>query len=205
MKTSRITITLATFLLLSFATAGLAYRRYAKEPDQIPSQLPLAIEIALSKPFYVPAATGTKVTKVVIRVPLSDDRNPDAISAIKLEPKMEGDKVRVDVYALAGPTAGIITCKGWDALKASTIGSYVAGLDEDVALTKLADFGIRMGDRPLTFRVVPKRILSPVPDGSQMQGCECGSCAGLICCPNPGYCLGCGSCGSLCCSDSLSQ
>ena len=205
MKTSRRTITLATFLLLSFATAGVAYRSYAKEPNQIPPQLPLAIEIALSKPFYVPAATGNRLTKVVIRVPLSDDRNVDAISAIKLEPKMEGDKVRVDVYALSGPTAGIITCQGWDALKSTTIGSYVAGLDEDVALTKLADFGIRMGDRPLTFRVVPKRILSPVPNDPQLEGCECGSCAGLICCPNPGYCLGCGSCGSLCCSGNLNQ
>jgi hypothetical protein len=112
--------------------------------------------------------------------------------------------VRVDVFALVGPTADIITCKGWDALKSKTIGSYVAGLDEDVLLTKLADFGIRMGDRPLTFRVLPKRILSPVPNDPAMEGYECGSCTGLICCPNPGYCLGCGSCGSLCCN-SLSQ
>lgn len=200
--TSRKTITLAAVFLLSFASAGIAFRSYAKQPDQIPSQLPLAIEIALAKPFYVPAATGSRITKVVIRVPLSDDRNPEAVSAIKLEPKMEGDKVRVNVYALVGPTTGIITCKGWDALKSTTIGSYVAGVDEDVALTKLADFGIRMGDRPLIYRVVPKRILSPVPDNSE--GCECGACAGLICCPNPGYCLGCGSCGSLCCSNTLS-
>jgi hypothetical protein len=205
MNTSRKAVTLATFILLGFATAGLAYRSYAKEPEQIPAQLPLAIEIALSKPFYVPAATGTRVTKVVIRVPLVDDKNPDSVSAVKLEPKMEGDRVRVDVYALSGPTAGIITCKGWDALKTTKIESYIARLDEEVALTKLVDLGIRMGDQPLTFRVVPKRILSPVPDNSQLEGCECGSCAGLICCPNPGYCLGCGSCGSLCCSDSLRQ
>lgn len=203
--TSRRTITLASFLVLTFAMLGVAYSSYAKEPDQIPPQLPLAIEIALSKPFYVPAATGNRLTKVVIRVPLIDDSNPNAVSAVKLEPKMEGDRVRVDVYALTGPTAGIITCKGWDALKTTTIGTYVVGLDEDVALTRLADLGIRMGDRPLTFRVVPKRILSPVPNDSRMEGCECGSCAGLICCPNPGYCLGCGSCGSLCCEGTLSQ
>jgi hypothetical protein len=43
---------------------------------------------------------------------------------------MEGDKVRVDVYALSGPTADIITCKGWDALKSTTIGRYVAGLGD---------------------------------------------------------------------------
>ena len=199
--TFRRALTLATFLLLSFVTLGLAYRSYAKEPDQIPPQLPLAIEIALNKPFYIPAASGNTVPTVVIRVPLADERNPDAVSAVKLEPKMEGSKVRVNVYALSGPTAGIITCKGWDALKSTVIGSYVAGLDEDVALTKLADLGIRTGDRPLSFRVVPKRILSPVPNNSDMEGCECGSCAGLICCPNPGYCLGCGSCGQLCCSN----
>ena len=205
MKASRSTITLAALMLLCFATAGIAYRSYAKEPEQIPPQLPLAIEIALSKPFYVPAATGNRVTKVVIRVPLVDDRNPDAVSAVKLEPRMEGDKVRVNVYALSGQTTGIIKCTEWDALKAKNIGSFVAGLDEDVTLTKLADLGIRMGDQPLTFRVVPKRILSPVPDNRESEGCECGSCAGLICCPNPGYCLGCGSCGSLCCSDTLAN
>lgn len=199
--TSGRTITLTTFLLLSFVTLGLAYRSYAKETDQIPPQLPLAIEIALTKPFYVPAATGDRVTTVVIRVPLADEQNPDAVSAVKLEPRMEGSKVRVDVYALSGPTAGISTCKGWGALKSKTIGSYVAELDQDVALTKLESLGIRMGDRPLTFRVVPKRILSPVPNNPDMEECECGSCAGLICCPNPGYCLGCGSCGSLCCSN----
>jgi len=193
MKTSRRTIILSTLTILVCLTAGIVYGSHAKHLDPIP----LGIEIALSKPFYVPAASGNKVTKVVIRVPLSDDKNQDAISAVKLKPQMEGDKVRVDVYGLTGPTAGIITCQGWDALKSTTIGSYVAGLDEDVALTKLADFGIRMGDHPLTFRVVPKRVLSPTPDNEE---CECGSCAGLICCPNPGYCLGCGSCGSVCCS-----
>lgn len=200
MKIPRRTITLATatVTLLGCLTIGAVYGDNTKQPEPIP----LAIEIALSKPFYVPAATGTRVTKVVIRVPLTDDRNKDAVSAIKLEPRMEGEKVRVDVYALSGSTAGIITCKGWDALKSTTVGTYIAGLDEDVALTRLADFGIRMGDSPLTFRVVPKRILSPVPD-TDMEGCECGSCAGLICCPNPGYCIGCGSCGSLCCGDSL--
>jgi hypothetical protein len=201
MKAFRSTITLAALMLLCFATAGVAYRSYAKAPEQIPPQLPLAIEIALSKPFYVPAATGNRITKVVIRVPLVDDRNPDAVSAVKLEPRMDGDKVRVDVYALSGQTAGIITCKDWDALKTKSIGSFVAGLDEDVTLTKLAELGIRMGDQPLTFRVVPKRILSPVPDDSE--DCGCGSCAGLICCPNPGFCIGCGSCGQLCCSNTL--
>jgi hypothetical protein len=195
MKTSR-RITLATLTILACLTAGIIYRAYAKQMDAVP----LGIEIALSKPFYVPAASVNRVTKVVIRVPLSDDNNQDAISAIKLEPKMEGEKVRVDVYGLSGSTAGIITCQGWDALKSTSIGSYVASLDEDIALTKLADFGVRMGDRPLTFRVVPKRVLSPTPGDEE---CECGSCAGLICCPNPGYCLGCGSCGSVCCGHTL--
>jgi hypothetical protein len=31
-------------------------------------------------------------------------------------------------------------------------------------------------------------------------GCECGECSGITCCPSPGYCLGCGSCGFVCCS-----
>lgn len=185
-----------TLTFLAFLTVGIVYRAQADQPDSPP----LGIEIALSKPFYVPAAVGNKVTKVVIRVPLSDEKNQEAISAIKLEPKMEGEKVRVDVYGLIGPTAGIITCQGWDGLKSTKIDSYVASLDEDVALDRIANLGVRMGDHPLTFRIVPKRVLSPTPGNEE---CECGSCGGLICCPNPGYCIGCGSCGSVCCSNTL--
>jgi hypothetical protein len=45
-----------------------------------------------------------------------------------------------------------------------------------------------------------------VPVQNNQQGsCDCGSCGGMICCPNPGYCISCGSCGFVCCSRDPEQ
>ena len=142
----------------------------------------LGIEIALAKPFYIPAATGGKSIKVMVRVPLSADAEAsEAVSAIKLEPKMDGDKVRVEVFALVGPTTNIKLCSDWDALKSTLVDTYVAGVDEEVTLTKLRKFGVSMASDPLTFRVVPSRTLSPLPQAQGTGGCGCGSCGSLIC------------------------
>lgn len=188
------TAVVLTFLLISV---------YAKQTRQLKAPA-LGIEIALEKPFYIPAATSSKVTSVVIRVPVteSNEQQKDLVSAIKLEPKMENDKVKVIVYALIGKTDNIQTCRDWDSLKAITVGTYVAGLDEEVSLYKLRDYGVNIGKDPLTFRIVPKRTLSPLPAAviNGPDSCDCASCGGLICCPNPGYCINCGSCGSVCCS-----
>jgi hypothetical protein len=168
----------------------------------------LGIEIALVKPFYVPAATEGKVTTVVIRVPLADGVDlQKEISAIKLEPKMDKGKVSVEVFALRGNANNIKTCREWDSLQATVVGTYVASLDEEISLTKLREYGVSLGKDPLTFRVVAKRTLSPLPppsDYGELEGgrCGCASCGGLICCPNSGYCIGCGSCGSVCCSSN---
>jgi hypothetical protein len=191
---------------LAIAIAGvlsslLIAAAYAKESRQLKGA-PLAIEIALSKPFYIPAtAASAKAASVFIKVPiaLGTNRQPDDVSAIKLEPQMEGDKVRVTVYALKGEADNINSCRDWDKLQATTIGTYLASLDEEVSLTKLRDYGVSVGNAPLTFRVVPRRVLSPVPEPVLKEACECGSCNGAICCPNPGYCLPCNPCGTYCC------
>jgi len=195
MKISKRTILIAIGVLLISVLVAAAYARKGRAPNASP----LGIEIALSKPFYVPAANGGKTTMVVIRVPAADGASQAAVSAIKLEPKMEGDKVKVSLFALVGDANNIKTCHDWDALKSTPVGTYVAGVDEEVSLVKLRDFGVSMGKDPLTFRVVPRRVLSPTPQDFELTGCDCGSCAGLICCPNAGYCIGCGSCGSVCC------
>jgi hypothetical protein len=190
-------------IAISAVLVSLLISAYAKQTGQVKSP-PLGIEIALDKAFYVPAAASGKVTSVVIRVPVTEgnSQQQDSVSAIKLEPKMENDKVRVDVYALIGDTDNIINCRDWKNLKAISVGTYVAGLDEDVSLLKLRDYGVRLGGKdPLTFRVVPKRTLSPLPAPDGGSGsCDCASCGGLICCPNPGFCLNCNPCGSVCCS-----
>jgi hypothetical protein len=188
----KILLLILTTVLLVLSAA------YAKKA---PEGEPLAIEFAMAKPFYVPASSASEKAKyIVIRVPTEKQtERQNAVTAIRLEPKMEGDKVRVTIYALRGDANNIITCKDWDALKANLVGTYLAGLDETVQLIKLKDYGVGVGDEPLTFRVVPRKALSPLPQDLLVEGCGCASCGGLICCPNPGYCLSCGACGSVCC------
>lgn len=197
MKVPKRTISIATGILLT-ALLGVAVSAMRPKPTPI---APLGIEIALAKPFYILAG---KTTMVIIRVPTPDASSQgEAVSAIKLEPRMDGNKVKVNVFTLVGEAdKNIKTCRDWDALKSNFVGSYVAGVDEEVSLVKLKDLGVRMGSDPLTFRVVPRRVLSPLPPQHEPLGggCDCGSCGGLICCPNPGQCIGCGTCGQLCCS-----
>lgn len=199
MTTSKSRVSLVVVGVLFSLLFAVAYAKGTREIKAVP----LGIEIALKKPFYVPAANSDKITKIVIRVPISDggDQGEDTVSAIRLEPKMEGDKVRVTVYTLIGEPDDIRTCRDWDGLKSRPVGTYLAGLDEEVSLVKLRDLGVNMGTDPLTFRVVPKRVLSPTPQYGTLGGdCECASCGHTICCANPGNCLGCGSCGYVCCS-----
>lgn len=198
MITARRTLAIGILVLSSVLLVAYAKRSLSPPPSA------LGIEIALAKPFYVPASTGGKITTVVIRVPLAEGANPQKeVSAVKLEPRMENGKVSVEVFALRGNADNIKTCREWDSLEATTVGTYVAALDDEVSLTKLLEYGVNFGKDPLTFRVVPKRTLSPLPPqggyGGLGGGCGCASCGGLICCPNGGHCLGCGSCGSACC------
>jgi hypothetical protein len=201
MSNRRIALSIVLLILSSLFLVAYAKRAAPPPPNA------LGIEIALAKPFYVPAATGTKITSVVVRVPLAEGADPQKeVSAIKLEPKMDHGKVSVEVFALRGNADNIKTCREWDSLQATAVGTYVASLDEEVSLTKLREYGVNMGKDPLTFRVVPKRTLSPLPTqdgfGPLSGGCGCASCGGLICCPNGGHCLGCGSCGSACCNSN---
>jgi hypothetical protein len=196
MTNARVTLAIGMLVLSSVFLVAYAKR------SATPPLSALGIEIALAKPFYVPAATGGKTTTVVIRVPLAEGADPQQeVSAVKLQPKMENGKVSVVVFALKGNADNIKTCREWDSLQATTVGTYVAGVDDEVSLIKLREYGVNLGKDPLTFRVVLKRTLSPLPQQSELAaGCGCGSCGGLICCPNAGYCLSCDSCGSVCCS-----
>jgi hypothetical protein len=194
---------LKRFLLISTVAIALSLTLvavYAGRAEPLTTPLALGIEIAVDKPFYVPAATTDRVTSMFIRVtPAEAKDGSESVSVIRLDPRMENDKVKVTVYALSGSVGDITTCRDWDSLKAVMVGTYVAGLDDEVALSKLQDYGVGVGQKPLTFRVVPKRMLSPLPIFHAPDPCECGTCGGLICCPNPGQCLNCGSCGSFCC------
>jgi hypothetical protein len=199
-KKVTITVTAVTFLSLLVATTYASRFRQSAVPPPA-----LGIEISLAKPFYIPAATSntSKKMSAVVRTLVGEVDSGREITAVKLAPVMEGDKVKVTVYALLGDAddiRNIKSCKDWDSLKSVDVGTYTVGLDEEVSITKLRDYGIRFENGDLTFRVVPKKVFpqhSPLDGGGD---CGCASCGGLQCCPNPGYCIGCGECGQACCN-----
>src|SRR5215813_12657686 len=106
---------LVTILSIPLLVAvGFNYARATREGE------PLAIEFAMERPFYIPASAGSERAKfVVISVPPDQQAVPgkNVVSAIKVEPKMEGNKVIITVYALRGDPDHIISCRDWDALK----------------------------------------------------------------------------------------
>lgn len=181
----------ALSLLVVSTSVGRSGRRAAPQ---------LGIEIALKKPFYVPAALPGKSVSVVVKTPpLEGNYEDEPISAVKLVPLMEGDKVKVTVFGLIGEAGNIKTCKEWNALKSIKIGSFVAGLEEEVTISQLRDYGVSLETGDLKFRVVLKKVFQRFDRALDGGGCGCGSCGGLQCCPNPGFCIGCGVCGSVCC------
>ncbi len=165
-----------------------------------PEATPLGIEIALAKPFYIPAATGDKRMSAVVRTRLDEaDAGREAVSAVKLVPVMDGDKVKVTVFALIGDASNVTTCKGWDDLKSVEVDTLVAGLDEEVSVTKLRARGVKFENGDLKFHVVPVKTF-PLSLPMNAPGCGCASCGSLQCCPNSGYCIGCSDCGYACCN-----
>jgi len=155
--------------------------------------LGLGIEIALEKPFYIPAGTATKGMAAVIKIPLSSNLKSQGISAVKLVPQMTDGKVKVTVFVLKGDATNLKSCKELNQLKSTKIDTIVAGPNKEVAITKLRDYG-----GVLKFRVVPKKVF-PDFGGIGGEGCGCATCGNLACCPNPNSCMGCGTCGTACC------
>lgn len=164
------------------------------------------IEVALDKPLYIPASMVGRGMSAVVRTPMAENvSNHEALSAVKLVPIMDGDKVKVIVTGLIGDTSGITKCSQWDSLKTVDIATYVAGLDEEVAILKLSDHGVLFETGPLKFRVVPRKVFPQMPilEGTESAGCGCASCGRLQCCPNPGQCItSCGTCGAVCCNQN---
>ena len=134
----------------------------------------------------------------VIKIPLSTNLKPQSISAVKLVPMMIDGKVKVTVFLLEGDTTNLKSCKELDQLKSKKIVTFVVGLNKEVAITKLRNYGVNFDKGNLEFRVVPKKVF-PDFGGIGGEGCGCATCGGLLCCPNPNSCIGCGSCGLACC------
>ena len=179
------------FLLISFAQQ----RNGRSFPDR------LGIEIALSdKTFYVPAAPAGRSVVAYIRVPVGENigSHTEQVSAVKLMPRMEGNRIKVTVYSLFGDTCGVRSCEDWKSLKSTPVAAYLASEGEEITISELPNLGAKFKGGVLAFRVVPARTVPP--QSSSGGECDCGWCGRLACCPNPGKCITCGSCGDVCCA-----
>jgi hypothetical protein len=104
-------------------SAGLGYRR-------------LGIEVGLSKPFNVPGATKGHILQTFLRVPNGTDGGTGtAFSAIRVAPKIVGDKITVNVSLVSGDTSLVKNCKDWDQLKESPLASYTLSEGEEVSVS----------------------------------------------------------------------
>lgn len=194
----KITLTAGTVTVVSLFVATVCASRFRQVAGPA-----LGIEIALAKPFYIPAATSNRRMSAVVRTPVAKEYSGGEITAIRLAPVMEGDKVKVTVYALLGDAddiKNITSCKDWDSLQAIKVGTYTAGLDEEVSVSKLRDYGISFETGDLKFHVVPRKVF-PQNGGGE---CGCAGCGTLQCCPNSGKCMSCGGCGQACCNSEAS-
>jgi len=181
------------FVLLSFLMVV-----FARQPnDGSTSRHRLALEIGLSKTWTVNAATDEHTLRAFVRVPSTVEQSQ--FSAIKLEPKMVGDKLQVTVTGLSGDTNAVKSCQDWAALKETPLASYTLREGEEATVSQLSNLGSNFKNGQLTFKAVSSFApdIEPVEGGGG--GCGCGTCDKLSCCPNASSCIGCGTCGDVCC------
>lgn len=160
----------------------------------------LAIEIGLEKPWTLNAAREGQTLRAFVRLPA--EHQGSGYSAIKLMPRMIGEKLEVTVSALAGDLSAVKSCKDWATLRETSIGSYILSEGQEVTVPKLSNLGQNFKNGVLTFKAVSFMTdIEPVDGSGESTPCGCGRCDRLYCCPNKGACLGCGTCGDVCCGN----
>lgn len=195
MRNFKIILFVPLILLVSFLMVG-----FASKPDNRPSpKQRLAVEIGLSTPWTLNTALEGRTVRAFVRVP-ANAKGESPFSAIKLEPKMVGDKLEVTVSVLSGDTSAIKSCKDWSTLKESRITSLILREGEQATVSQLSNLGPNFKNGMLTLRAVSFLAPDFEPVGG---GCGCARCGGLTCCPNPGNCMGCGTCGTACCDPNI--
>jgi hypothetical protein len=197
MKSLKFTLLVPTLILLSFLMVV-----FAQHTDHSKTNHRLALEIGLNEPWTVNAAMEGNTLRAFVRVP-ADSQSP--YSAIKLEPKMVGDKLEVTVTGLTGDTSTVKSCKDWAVLGQTPITSYVLKEGQEATVSQLSNLGSNFKNGMLSLKAVS--FVAPPQDpvngggGGESTPCGCGKCNKLYCCPNRGECLGCGTCGDVCCGN----
>jgi hypothetical protein len=190
MRTLKASLLFSTILLLSFLAVVFAQ----KTTNHSTPKHQLAVEIGLTTPLTFNANTEGRSLKAFWRLPANANANGESPSAIKLEPKMVGDKMEVTVTVLSGDASLVKTCKDLGLLKESRVTAYTLTEGEEVTVSDLSNLGPNFKNGKLTFRAVPV-----VPQFGRLSEPCCASCGGNTCCPGSGNCLSCGGCGQLCC------
>ena len=154
----------------------------------------LGIEIGLVHTMKVSSPDADHMTEVFL--PVSANATGSSVevgySAIKLVPRMIGNKLRVKVFVLYGEASGVKTCDEWDTLKQVAVGSFLLGEGEETTVSQLSNLGSSFKAGKLSF----KTFSFPADEA----GCRCSSCDdGSVCCPATGHCINCGTCGQVCC------
>jgi len=162
----------------------------------------LGVEINTKSSFYIPAAYGSKTITGLVKVGKSENASADDISGLKIAPKAENGKVRVEVFAVYGDISGVKSCKELEAFKSKSLGSQVLGKDESLNLSELANLKLSENEESLQVKIVGmKKDFNDNPFqkiSGTAQLPDCGSCGTLFCCPSPGKCISCGDCGLVC-------
>lgn len=187
------------FSLLALAICSMLFVTYASNNDS----RKLGVEINVkNKPFYFPAATDRKVITGLIRVGNPENASSEDISGLKIAPKMEGDKVQVEIFAIYGDIRGVKSCDDLDGVKSKLISSKVLDKGELLNLSELAHLKTTENAETLNLKIVGFKknfnevYTEKISGAAQIPGC--GTCGQLDCCPAPGKCIACGDCGLVC-------
>jgi hypothetical protein len=162
----------------------------------------LGVEINTKNSFYIPAAVGNRTITGLVRVGKSENASADDITGLKIIPKIENGKVRVEVLAVYGDIRNVKSCNELDAFKSKSLGSQVLGKGESLNLSELANLKQSENNESLQVKIVGMKkdfndnTFEKVSATAQLPGC--GSCGNTICCPNAGKCIECGDCGLVC-------
>jgi hypothetical protein len=181
MKTVRLTLVIATSLLLAIA-AGAQTHKKTSEPARS-----LGVSLALPDGHFIayPIQKGTRPENL-LPIPLSGYRN---VFGIRMYPHMSGDKVAVRIWAMVPKTPVSEASAPPDPTKVphkhQLIGDYVLGHNGDSM--QIADLK-KVGLPALTAKVV----LAPFSTKSPSDPCCC-TTDGLTCC-GPTFALMCASC-----------
>ncbi len=156
-------------------------------------RLRVVLALPNGRDFKVPVASSPKDPRLVGTVPIGKG----SLVALRISPRMDRGLVAVDVVALLGQPAKVVDWSGMTCARVEDwshqerIGTFVLGENDSLALSDLARFALP----PLGLAV--EKVSGQSPDRCPV-GCCCAT--GLWCCPNPGYCVECGS-AAICCHE----